>query len=328
MNSMDVEVLRDALAWLQAGRRVALITVTGTWGSSPRPVGALLALRDDGTPSGSVSGGCVEDDLMARLAAAFPESPAVLRYGVNRDEALRHGLPCGGTLELVVEPVRDPTSLEAVVAAIGRRELAGRRLDLASGVARVVAVTRDDALAFDGRTLTSVYGPRWRLLLIGAGQLSRYLAQFAQALDYDVLVCDPREEYARAWPFAGARLLPGMPDDVVRALEPDARTVVVALTHDPKLDDLALLEALKSNAFYVGALGSRLTNARRRERLAQFDLARHEIERLHGPVGLAIGSRTPPEIAVAVLAELTALRSGAAARAPSTAPVELSHACR
>lgn len=242
---MDVEVLRDALAWLQAGRRVALITVTGTWGSSPRPVGALLALRDDGTPSGSVSGGCVEDDLMARLAAAFPESPAVLRYGVNRDEALRHGLPCGGALELVVEPVRDP-----------------------------------------------------------------------------------REEYAGAWSVAGARLLPGMPDDVVRALEPDARTVVVALTHDPKLDDLALLEALKSNAFYVGALGSRLTNARRRQRLAQFDLARHEIERLHGPVGLAIGSRTPPEIAVAVLAELTALRSGAAARAPSTAPVELSHACR
>jgi xanthine dehydrogenase accessory factor len=328
MQPMDLEVLNDALAWLRAGHRVALITVTATWGSSPRPVGALLALRDDGLPSGSVSGGCVEDDLMRRIAAAFPERPEVLRYGVTRDEALRYGLPCGGTLELVAEPVRDAASLEAVAAAIGRRELVGRRLDLASGDARLVEVTRDDVLRFDGRTLTSVYGPRWRLLLIGAGQLSRYLAQFAQALDYEVLVCDPREEYARGWRVGGARLVAGMPDDVVRELEPDARTVIVTLTHDPKLDDMALLEALKSNAFYVGALGSRTTDAKRRERLAQFDLAAYEIERLHGPVGLAIGSRTPPEIAVAILAELTALRSGATAPARQSAQTEPNYSCR
>lgn len=326
MESTDIEVLRDALDWLRAGRRVALVTVVATWGSSPRPVGALLALADDGTPSGSVSGGCVEDDLARRLAAAFPPRPETVRYGVTREEARRFGLPCGGTLELVVEPIRDVVSLEAVVAALGRRELIGRRLDLASGEARVVEVTRDDALAFDGRALTSVYGPRWRMLLIGAGQLSRSLAQFARALDYEVLVCDPREEYARGWRVDGARLLRGMPDDVVRELEPDARTVIVALTHDPKLDDLALLEALKSNAFYVGALGSRLTNARRRERLAQFDLAQHEIDRLHGPVGLAIGSRTPPEIAVAILAELTALRGAAPVRAAATA--ETADSCR
>lgn len=324
MDAMDAEVLGDALAWLRAGRRVALVTVTRTWGSSPRPVGALLALADDGTPSGSVSGGCVEDDLMRRFAAAFPRQPEVLRYGVTADEARRFGLPCGGTLELVVEPVRDSASLEAVAAAIGRREIVGRRLDLASGEARVVAVTRDDALVFDGRVLSSVYGPRWRLLLIGAGQLARYLAQFALALDYDVLVCDPREEYARAWRVDGARLVPGMPDDAVLALEPDARTAIVALSHDPKLDDLALVEALKSNAFYVGALGGRLSNDRRRERLAQCDLAPREIARLRGPVGLAIGSRTPPEIAVAILAELTALRRGAQA---ATAPArEVSHA--
>lgn len=325
MDAIDLEVLRDAAVWRRAGRRVALATVTATWGSSPRPVGALLALRDDGTPSGSVSGGCVEDDLMRRLAASFPSRPEVLRYGVTGDEARRFGLPCGGTLELVVEPVQDAASLEAVVAALGRRELAGRRLDLATGSARVVEVTREDALAFDGRTLTSVYGPRWRLLLIGAGQLSRCLARFAQALDYEVLACDPRDEYARTWDVAGARLLPGMPDDAVRELAPDARTVVVTLTHDPKLDDLALLQALKSNAFYVGALGSRASNARRRERLAQFDLAPHEIARLRGPVGLPIGSRTPPEIAVAIVAELTALRRAAPARA---AAAETADSCR
>ncbi|HSO06196.1 MAG TPA: XdhC family protein [Pelomicrobium sp.] len=325
MESADIEVLRDALAWRRAGRRVALVTVVATWGSSPRPVGALLALADDGTPSGSVSGGCVEDDLMRRLAASFPQRPEVLRYGVTREEALRYGLPCGGTLELVVEPVEDVASLAAVVAALGRRELIGRRLDLASGEARAIEVTRDDVLAFDGSVLTSVYGPRWRMLLVGAGQLSRYLAEFAKALGYEVLTCDPREEYARSWNVAGARLLPGMPDDVVRELEPDARTVIVTLTHDPKLDDLALLEALKSNAFYVGALGSRATNARRRERLAQFDLAQHEIDRLHGPVGLAIGSRTPPEIAVAILAELTALRGAVPVCAAAT---ETTDSCR
>jgi xanthine dehydrogenase accessory factor len=319
MDAMDAEVLGDALAWLRAGRRVALVTVTRTWGSSPRPVGALLALAEDGTPSGSVSGGCVEDDLMRRIAAAFPRRPEVLRYGVTADEARRYGLPCGGTLELVVEPVGGAASLEAVVAAVGRRELIGRRLDLESGEAAVVEVTRDDALAFDGRVLRSIYGPRWRILLIGAGQLSRYLAQFALALDYDVLVCDPREEYARAWRVEGARLMPGMPDDAVREMEPDARTAIVTLTHDPKLDDLALTEALKSGAWYVGALGSRATNGKRRERLAQCDLAPHEIARLRGPAGLAIGSRTPPEIAVAILAELTALRRGAAA---ALAPAE------
>jgi xanthine dehydrogenase accessory factor len=167
-------------------------------------------------------------------------------------------------------------------------------------------------LRFDGDRLQTVHGPRWRLLIIGAGQLSRYLAQMAQALDYQVIICDPREEYAETWDVEGARLDRGMPDDVVNAMDLDARSAVVAVTHDPKLDDLALIEALKSPAFYVGALGSRLNTEKRRERLAQFDLSQAELARLHGPVGLRIGSKTPPEIAVSILAEMTAVRHGAA----------------
>src|SRR4030095_9386898 len=164
--------------------------------------------------------------------------------------------------------------------------------------------------AFDGSVLKSVHGPHWRLLIVGAAQLSQYLAQMAQALDYRVTGCDPREEYADAWNVPGATLTRDMPDDVVIAMNLDAHSAVVTLTHDPKLDDMALLEALKSPAFYIGAIGSKKNNDARRERLAQFDLSQHEIARLHGPVGLKIGSKTPPEIAIAILAEMTARRNG------------------
>ena len=155
-----------------------------------------------------------------------------------------------------------------------------------------------------------MHGPRWRLLLIGAGQVTRYLAQMAQALDYHVTVCDPRGEYADGWDFKEVPINRGYPDDVVVAMNLDAHSAVVAVTHDPKLDDAALLEALKSPAFYVGALGSQKNNDARRKRLADFDLAPSEIARLRGPVGLKIGSKTPPEIAVAILAEMTAVRRG------------------
>jgi len=160
--------------------------------------------------------------------------------------------------------------------------------------------------------LTTIHGPRYRMLVIGASQVSRYLAQMALGLDYQVTVCDPRSEYEETWDVAGAPLVKTMPDDTVVAMRLDERCAVIALTHDPKLDDLALLEALKSKAFYVGALGSRANNAKRRRRLKDFDLTDDEIARLHGPIGLRIGSRTPPEIAVSILAEVTAVKNGVA----------------
>jgi xanthine dehydrogenase accessory factor len=312
MDSVDLEVLRSATSWVKAGLAVTLVTVVRTWGSSPRPVGAMLAIRGDGQVSGSVSGGCVEDDLIARVRAhaLAGEKAEVATYGVSKEQAERFGLPCGGTLQLVLEPVKDGENLGALLAAIERHELVARFLNLETGESRLEAGRWSDALEFDGKLLKTVHGPRWRLLLIGAGQLSRYLAQMAQALDYRVTVCDPREEYAEAWDLAGVQLERGYPDDVVLALNLDAHSAVVALTHDPKLDDAALLEALKSPAFYVGALGSKANNDKRRQRLADFDLSAGEIARLRGPVGLKIGSRTPPEIAVSILAEMTAMRRG------------------
>jgi xanthine dehydrogenase accessory factor len=312
MDSVDLQVLRSARDWVNAGHRVVMATVVKTWGSAPRPIGALTAIRDDGMVVGSVSGGCVEDDMILRVRSGelVRDRPTTTVYGVSAEEAQRFGLPCGGTLELVLEPLTSASGLDDLLARIERHELVMRRLDMKSGQVTIGAASWADQLAFDGTTFVSVFGPRWRLLIIGAGQLSQYLAQMAQALDYQVTVCDPREEYADTWSVAGVQLKRGMPDDVVAEMNLDAHSAVVTLTHDPKLDDMALLEALKSPAFYVGAIGSRKNNDARRTRLAEFDLSQQEIDRLHGPVGLKLGSKTPPEIAIAILAEMTAIRNG------------------
>jgi xanthine dehydrogenase accessory factor len=312
MDSVDLQVLKSARDWVNAGRRVVMAIVVHTWGSAPRPIGALTAIRDDGMVVGSVSGGCIEDDMIAQVRAGelVKDRPTTTQYGVTAEEAKRFGLPCGGTLELVLEPLSKASGLDELLARVERHELVMRRLDMESGRATIGPAQWSDLLSFDGKHLVTVHGPRWRLLIVGAGQLSQYLAQMAQALDYQVTVCDPREEYADTWEVSGAELKRGMPDDIVTAMNLDGHSAVVTLTHDPKLDDMALLEALKSPAFYIGAIGSRKNNEARRKRLAEFDLSQEEIQRLHGPVGLKIGSKTPPEIAVAILAEMTAIRNG------------------
>ena len=318
MDSQDSQVLAAARRWAAAGHRFTLVTVARTWGSAPRPPGAWMVLRDDGQVQGSVSGGCIETDLIDRLLAGdfAATAPFILSYGVTQEEARRYGLPCGGTMELVIEPAPDLASLQTLAERIAAGELVRRSVVIGQPGASIGPGSAGDALAWDGRTLTTLHGPAWRLLIVGAGQVSTYLAQMAQALDYQVYICDPRSEYAAEWNVPGTTLVPGMPDDAVIALGLDPHSAVVALTHDAKLDDMVLLEALKSPAFYVGALGSRINNERRRERLLQyFDLSQAEVDRLHGPVGLPIGSRTPPEIAVSILAEMTAVKNGVRTKA-------------
>ena len=312
MDSVDLQVLRSASDWVKSGRRVVMATVIKTWGSAPRPIGALTAIRDDGMVAGSVSGGCIEDDmvLQVRDRTLVQDRPATTRYGVSAEEAKRFGLPCGGTIELVLEPLTKESGIDELLARVERHELVMRQLDMKSGKVTLGAARSTDLLAFDGATLTTIHGPRWRLLIIGAGQLSTFMAQMAQGLDYQVTICDPREEYAEGWNVPGVELKRGMPDEVVAEMNPDGHTAVVTLTHDPKLDDMALLEALKSPAFYVGAIGSKKNNDARRKRLAEFDLSQQEIARLHGPVGLKLGAKSPPEIAIAILAEMTAIRNG------------------
>jgi xanthine dehydrogenase accessory factor len=319
MNSMDVEVIRTAMDWMNRGHRVVLGTVVRTWGSSPRPPGSLMIIRDDGQVAGSLSGGCIEDDLIDRvkrgeLASRLPQTTS---YGVTADEAQRFGLPCGGTVQIVLEPLSAQSLLRELLSAIEEHRVVRRRLEMATGLVAMSPCEDGDALRFDGQVLETVHGPRLRLVIIGGGQLSRYLASMAVMLDYRVTVCDPREEYHEGWgEIEGVTLSRLMPDDLVIAMNLDANSALVAVTHDPKLDDLALMEALKTPAFYVGALGSRRNNEARRKRLREFDVSEAEVQQLRGPVGLKLGGKTPPEIALAIVAEMTATRRGVSLDGP------------
>jgi xanthine dehydrogenase accessory factor len=324
MDNTDLMVLRSALQWMRHGHRVAMATVVSTWGSAPRPVGSWLAIRDDGWIEGSVSGGCIEDDLIGRIHDRPPDQvkPEILAWGVDAADAARRGLPCGGSIRVLVEPNPEQAALTSLMQRCSAGKLSLRVVDVATGNCRILDASPDDVFRFDGNLLQSIHGPAWRLIVIGAGQLSRFVSQIALAADYEVVVVDPREEFAGGFAVPGVTLRTDMPDDAILELGINRRTAVVALTHDPKLDDLALLEALRSDAFYVGALGSRRNQAQRRQRLALFDLSPGQIARLHGPVGLAIGARSPAEIAISILAGITAERHGhqppasAAARGP------------
>lgn len=312
MDNIDLEVLKTASQWLAAGLRCELMTVLKTWGSSPRPEGSMLAICEDGRVVGSVSGGCIEDDMIdrARREGLSRVLPAVVTYGMTADEAHRFGLPCGGTIELAIEPLSMLSGLDEMLQHLALGELVARRLDMQTGVVTLSAASPSQSMQVSASALVTLHGPRWRLLIIGAGQLSRFVAQIAQGMDYAVTVCDPREEYRNSWQVPGVELATDMPDDVVQAMKLDSRCAVIALTHDPKLDDLALMEALRSDAFYVGAIGSRINNQKRRERLAEhFAMTDAELDRLHGPIGIYIGSKTPSEIAISILAELTAVKN-------------------
>ena len=324
MENADQQVLSHLGAWVEAGQMSWLCTVVKTWGSSPRPIGSLLGCNDEGHIAGSLSGGCIEEDLLEKLknGELAGEKPEVLIYGVTQEETERLGLPCGGQLHVVIEPFPDQRHLPELKQIIDRlqsRECIERKVDIATGTMTVENKERFKHLQFVGdfdntdvaneKFMVQTYGPRYQLFLIGAGQVSMYLSEMAQALDYHVVVCDPREHLIEQWAVDGVQLVNDMPDDAIRNLANDSFTAIIALTHDPRIDDMGLMEALKTEAFFIGAMGSTRTSAKRRERLLQLDLSEQEISRLHAPVGLAIGSKTPAEIAIAILAQLTALRS-------------------
>ncbi len=328
MENLDVTVLRTLQGWRAKNQRALLATVVRTWGSSPRPVGSVMALCETGAVVGSVSGGCIEDDLIYRYSRAHGAvqgstapagitheiptgSPERVKYGVSADEAHRFGLPCGGTLELVLEFNPDASSLAELVDTLSTGHLVERLTELATGRVELRAADTPAALVDDGQWLCNTFGPEYRMLLIGAGQLTEYLATMALFNGFAVTVCDPREEYRGAWSVPGVTIATEMPDDVVRDFRVDRRSCVIALTHDPKLDDLALLEALETEAFYVGAIGSRRNNEARHARMIEhFDQTAESLARLRGPIGIYIGSKTPPEIAVSIMAEVLAVKNG------------------
>ncbi|MGD8588599.1 MAG: XdhC family protein [Chromatiales bacterium] len=311
--SGDREVLQAALEWLEAGDPVVLVTVARTWGSSPRRPGALMAIHADGRFCGSVSGGCVEDDLAQRVMRGEFEQglPQLETYGVRAEQAQRVGLPCGGSLSLLLETLESPLPLHRLLEQMDAGRRLTRRICLDTGEASLHPADSERDLTFDGHNLCKTFGPRWRLLLIGAGELTRRLAQLALSLDFAVTLCDPRPEYAAdpAWQVAGSRFTSQAPAEALAVFRPDQRSAVLALAHTPALDDAVLAGALGSEAFYVGALGSQKSQQARCRRLQRLGISAEQLEGLHGPVGLAIGSRTPAEIAVAIAAALVQARN-------------------
>ena len=320
MQAVDQQVLDQVCEWLEADESCWLATVVQTWGSSPRPVGSLLTCNRAGQVRGSLSGGCVEDDLLEKLTSGelARERAQFFQYGITPEETERLGLPCGGHLNIVVEPLSTNDAFRGHFGHL-RERVAGRRsvrrtVNLRNGATAIEDVDAHAPLDYDEKVevLAHTYGPQRQLFIIGSGMVSSYVAEMAQALDYQVTVCDPRAHLLDEFSVPGVTKINDMPDDAIEKHADDPLTAIVALTHDPRIDDMGMMVALKTDAFYIGAMGSTRTSANRRARLKALELTDAEIARLHAPIGLPIGSKTPPEIAVAILAEITAVRYSAA----------------
>lgn len=311
MQTLDLEVLQHLFDWLEESDPW-LCTIVRTVGSSPRPAGSIVGITDEGRQIGSVSGGCVEEDLIARLrAGAYSGDQAeIIEYGVSAQENERLGLPCGGKLTLLLQKLTksDAPWLEEILSALDKRSCIERHVDLASGATTLHPAPHFTSLGFNNTKLKQCFGPRTRMLLVGAGQLAHSLSELALAMDYEVIVTDPRHEALQQWEGPELELVQGMPDDVIREHAADKHSVIITLTHDPRIDDMALMEALETEAWYVGALGSSRTTEKRLLRLQQLGIRQDRVDKLHAPVGMDIGSKTPIEIAVAIMAQLTMLR--------------------
>lgn len=304
-------VLAAARDWHAGGRGVALATVIATWGSAPRRVGSHLAVRDDGLFEGSVSGGCVEGDVITEALDLIRAGGCKrLDYGVADATAWEVGLACGGKISVLVQAVADARFPPALLGRLLDARAAGITVTLATDIAS--GTTREEATVADDTTFVHAYAPPLRLAVIGAVHIAQTLVPIARLLGYAPLVIDPRGLFAADARFDGIAFDDRWPDEALATWQPNAASAVVALSHDPKLDDVALAAALRSPAFYIAALGSRKNHAARRERLAALGFDAATLARVHGPAGLDIGAANPAEIALSIAAQMTAAWRGKA----------------
>lgn len=306
----DLDIIKTAFQWLSEKNtcHVYLLTVINTWGSSPRPPGSLMLVHENGVYRGSVSGGCIETDIIKRFENSSSKDtfPDIYTYGTTREESHRFGLPCGGQVEILAEKLISAAQVKPLMQALENHTSLVRHVCLNTGEVSLNNTGCDKPLIADRHSVRKLFGPTWKMLIIGAGHLSEQVSRLAVSLDYRVIVCDPRKSRATHWKLDHCEHDSCMPDDFIKKHVTNNRCIVLALTHEPNLDDMALMEALDSDAFYVGSLGSQTTNDNRRKRLKALGVTQKGINRLHGPVGLPIGSHTPAEIAVSILAEITA----------------------
>lgn len=318
----DADLLPLALEWYRAGRSVAVATVVETWGSAPRGVGSLLIIDGDGAMQGSVSGGCVEGAVITEALDALEDGkPRLLTYGVSDDDAFAVGLACGGEIRVLVEPVGGAMPVNLLEEIVNARQSArpvAYVVNLNSSE-RGLADVKDYQNRFnldqsgieeDGETFVSIHNPPLRLIIIGAVHIAQPLVQMARSCGFAPTVIDPRSSFGAVERFRGETVIDDWPDEALANLRPDNRTAVVTLTHDPKLDDPAIIATLNSDAFYLGCLGSKRTHAKRIERLIGAGLSEDQLARIHGPVGLNLGGRKPAEIAVSIMAEIISTLRG------------------
>jgi|TARA_B110000483_G_scaffold146511_1_gene174821 xanthine dehydrogenase accessory factor len=279
----------------------------------------MMACTMDGELVGSISGGCIEEDFLEQLRDGSLKTqydkeskPFIVKYGVTIEEQARLKLPCGGQLHVLLEYIDSSEQtcevFQRLAGDLKNHSKVSRRVDLTNGAISAEAQSSEDAVVIDGTQMTHSLSPMYRLLILGAGDVAKFVAEMAIALEYDVMLCDPRPNYLDNWAVPGVETTAQLPDDVVRERFSNPYSGIIALAHDPRVDDMALMEALKTNAFYIGAMGSVKTSAARRERLPELGLSSDEIERLHAPIGFQINSKTPAEIAISVMAEITSVR--------------------
>jgi xanthine dehydrogenase accessory factor len=279
----------------------------------------MMACTMDGELVGSISGGCIEEDFLEQLRDGSLKTqydkeskPFIVKYGVTVEEQARLKLPCGGQLHVLLEYIdsREQTCevFQRLAGDLENHTKVSRLVDLNNGAISAEAQSSEDAVVIDGAVMTHSLSPMYRLLILGAGDVAKFVAEMAIALEYDVMLCDPRPNYLDNWTVPGVETTAQLPDDVVRERFSNPYSGIIALAHDPRVDDMALMEALKTNAFYIGAMGSVRTSAARRERLPELGLSSDEIDRLHAPIGFQINSKTPAEIAISVMAQITSVR--------------------
>lgn len=328
-NSFDVtstehRVISALFQWLEQGQSAWLCTIVKTWGASPRPEGSILAFHPEQGIVGSLSGGCIEEALIRKLAAKsyaeeLGEIPFLYEYEISGDDQRRYALPCGGQLTILVECLVPTTEIRqhfsSLLNVLNRRQMIGREVSLVSGAMNLSSPFSNDEgssarsrVKVSENSVVASFGPEFKMLLLGAGDVSRYVASIAKTVDFAVTICEPRESYLQGFQMDGVDVIQCLPDDLVREKFSDPYCAVLALAHDPRVDDLALMEALKTEVFYIGAMGSTRTTQARYERLASLGCTPDEIAKIHGPIGFDIGSKKPAEIAISIMAQVLSER--------------------
>jgi xanthine dehydrogenase accessory factor len=325
MNGSNWFVLQQLNLWLSQGVQPWLATVIETYGSSPRPVGSMMIYHPDKGIIGSLSGGCIEQELLNQLSSNNPTEqltfPSIIRYGESAKQRSRLALPCGGHLDVLLEKIefKDQPHFNKIESILNSRQWISRYIDLnAPSIKTICNISEafvsepfisEKSIIRKPNEIIHTLKPHYKLLLIGAGEVSRCLAEICKNLEFEITLCDFRDEFLQGWKVEGVEVIKAMPDELIENSFHDNHCAIVALAHDPRVDDMAMMQALKTDAFYVGAMGSLITSNKRRERLLELELKDKHIEKLHAPIGIDIHSRTPYEIAVSIAAQLIAERS-------------------